>query len=75
MGDVFEPATVDIKVSMSGGSGVDATEPDISADTGASKILGNMSTPGKGIDCEADEVDTLHAAPPVTYDAVGDNAE
>ena len=71
----MEPATVDIKVSMSGGIGVDATELDMSADTGASKILGNMSTPGKGTDCDADEDDELYATPPVAYAAVGDKAE
>ena len=63
LGEVFEPATVDIRVSMSGGIGVTATEVDMRADTGASKILGSMSTPGKDTDCGADE--ELHATPPV----------
>ena len=55
MGEVFDPATVDIKVSMSGGIGVVATVLEMSADTGASKILGSISAHGKGTDCGAEE--------------------
>ena len=65
LGDMFDPATVDIKVSMSGGIGVEAAELDINADTGASKILGNMSTH-----------ELLQAAAPAAYvTVVGDKAE